>query len=212
MPLVHLVTTASGLGRVESGEIALLDTPFPHLGAAVEQLGTLAGLDGYPVRGRVPLTEVTLLAPLGTPRAVWGVGLNYRSKAEHTGRALPSEPILYLGAPSAVLAPGSPVVIPAGQTLEMDYEGEIAVLVGRRLYQAAPEDVWPSVAGITAANDMTARDVMRTTSAPTLAKSFPGSIRSAPRCARWTSSPIRTAFGCVAGSTTNCARTTPAPG
>lgn len=174
MPLVHLVTTASGLGRVESGEIALLDTPFPHLGAVVEQLGTLAGLNACPVRGRVSLDATVLLAPLGTPRAVWGVGLNYRSKAEHTGRALPTEPILYLGAPSAVVAPGAPVVIPAGQTLEMDYEGEIAVLVGRRLYQAPPEDVWPSVAGITAANDMTARDVMRTTSAPTLAKSFPG--------------------------------------
>jgi 2-keto-4-pentenoate hydratase/2-oxohepta-3-ene-1,7-dioic acid hydratase in catechol pathway len=56
----------------------------------------------------------------------------------------------------------------------MDYEGEIAVVVGRRLYRAQPDEVWPAVAGITAGNDLTARDVMRATGAPVLAKSFPG--------------------------------------
>jgi 2-keto-4-pentenoate hydratase/2-oxohepta-3-ene-1,7-dioic acid hydratase in catechol pathway len=64
--------------------------------------------------------------------------------------------------------------VPPDQTLELDYEGEIALVIGRRLYRAAPEDVWPAVAAITAANDISARDVMRTTGSPTLAKSFPG--------------------------------------
>ena len=174
MAVMQLVATASGVGRVEGDEIALLDTPFPHLGAVVEATGSLAGLADCAVRARRPLAGAELTAPLGAPRAVWGVGLNYRSKAAQTGRPLPTEPILYLGAPSAVVAPGAAVSVPTGQTVEMDYEGELAVVVGRRLYQAAPEDVWASIAGITAANDMTARDVMRATATPTLAKSFPG--------------------------------------
>ncbi len=171
---MHVVTTGSGIGRVEGGGIALLDAPFPDAGAVIEQTGSLEVLAGRPVRDRIALDGADLLSPLGRPHAVWGVGLNYRSKAERTGRAMPSEPILYLGAPSAVVAPNTAVTIPAEQTLEMDYEGEIAVVIGQRLYRAAPEDVWPSIAGITAANDITARDVMRNTSAPTLAKSFPG--------------------------------------
>ncbi|MER7003774.1 fumarylacetoacetate hydrolase family protein [Dactylosporangium sp. NPDC000555] len=174
MTSVQVVSTVFGVGRVENDEIAVLDTPFPHVGAVIEATGSLDVLTRSPVRQRVPLQGAALLAPLGTPRSVWGVGLNYRSKAAHTGRGLPSEPILYLGAPSAVLAPDAEVAIPTGRTAEMDYEGEIAIVIGRRLYRAAAEQVWPSVAGITAANDMTARDVMRATAAPTLAKSFPG--------------------------------------
>lgn len=139
----------------------------------IEQAGSLAVLAGCPVRDRLdPATP--LLAPLGRPRAIWGVGLNYHSKAATTGRAVPTEPILYLAAPSSMVAPGATVAIPVEQTSEFDYEGEIAVVVGRRLYQTRPDQVWAGIAGITAANDVTARDVMRRTATPVLAKSFPG--------------------------------------
>ncbi|MFI6288389.1 fumarylacetoacetate hydrolase family protein [Streptomyces sp. NPDC051018] len=170
---MQVVTTQSGLGRIEDGAAALLDTAFPHVGAVLEQEGSLRCLASCAVRRRIPLDEATLMALLGRPRAVWGVGLNYVSKAARTGRGLPEEPILYLAASSAVAAPGARVVIPRGAT-EPDYEGEIAVVVGRRLYRAAESEVWPAIAGITAANDMTARDVMRTTGVPALAKSYPG--------------------------------------
>ncbi|WP_217238068.1 fumarylacetoacetate hydrolase family protein [Streptomyces sp. AC555_RSS877] len=168
-----MVTTQSGLGRIEDGAIALLDTAFPYIGAVLEQDGSLQGLASCAVRRRIPLDQATLVAPLGRPRAVWGVGLNYMSKAARAGRGLPEQPILYLAASSAVLAPGAQVVIPRAAT-EPDYEGEIAVVVGRRLYQASESQVWPAIAGITAANDMTARDVMRSTATPALAKSYPG--------------------------------------
>ncbi|KUN95136.1 fumarylacetoacetate hydrolase family protein [Streptomyces resistomycificus] len=170
---MQVVTTQAGLGRIEGGTIALLDTAFPHVGAVLAQEHSLRGLASCAVRERVPFDETTLTAPLGRPGAVWGVGLNYVSKAARTGRGLPEQPILYLAASSGVLAPGAPVVIPQSVT-EPDYEGEIAVVVGHRLYQASEAQVWPAVAGITAANDMTARDVMRATAAPALAKSYPG--------------------------------------
>jgi 2-keto-4-pentenoate hydratase/2-oxohepta-3-ene-1,7-dioic acid hydratase in catechol pathway len=171
--VMQLVTTRAGLGRIEDGAVALLDTPFPHIGAVLEQEGSLLSLASRTVRRRVALDETTLMAPLGRPRAVWGVGLNYASKAARTGRGLPEQPILYLAASSAVPEPGAPVVIPQAVT-EPDYEGEIAVVVARRLHQASESEVWPAIAGITAANDMTARDVMRATGAPALAKSHPG--------------------------------------
>lgn len=171
---MHAVTTEHGLGRVEGDQIALLDSPFPDLGAVVEATGSLACLDDCAVTRRLPADQVRLLAPLGRPRAIWGVGLNYRSKAAKAGRDLPTEPILYLAASSALLSPDEEVAVPGDATEQLDYEGEIAVVIGRRLHRAAPEDVWSAVAGITAANDMTARDVMRRTAAPTLAKSFPG--------------------------------------
>ncbi|MFG2463623.1 fumarylacetoacetate hydrolase family protein [Streptomyces sp. NPDC048523] len=170
---MQVVTTQSGLGRIEDGVIALLDTAFPHVGAVLEQDGSLQGLASCAVRRRIPLDQATIAAPLDRPRAVWGVGLNYVSKAARTGRGVPEQPILYLAASSGVLAPGAQVVIPRAAT-EPDYEGEIAVVVGRRLYQASESEIWPAIAGITAANDMTARDVMRSTATPALAKSYPG--------------------------------------
>ncbi|MFJ9381352.1 fumarylacetoacetate hydrolase family protein [Streptomyces sp. NPDC101455] len=170
---MRLVTTQAGLGRIEDGAIALLNTAFPHVGAVLEQEGSLRCLESCVVRRRIPLDEAVLLAPLDRPRAVWGVGLNYLSKAARAGRGLPEQPILYLAASSGVLAPGVQVVIPRA-VAEPDYEGEIAVVVGRPLYQASEAEVWPAIAGITAANDMTARDIMRATATPALAKSYPG--------------------------------------
>ena len=171
---MHVVATAAGLCRVDDGSFALLDTVFPNAGAVIEQQGSLAGLAHCRVADRLDPATTPLLAPLGRPRAIWGVGLNYHSKAASTGRDLPSDPILYLAASSSVQAPGAEVTIPSEQTSELDYEGELAVIVGRALYQARPDQVWASLAALTAANDLTARDVMRRSSSPALAKSFPG--------------------------------------
>lgn len=171
---MQLVATRAGVGRLEDGAVALLDSPFPHAGAALAQTGSLAVFATAPVRERVALDEGALLSPVGVPNGIWGVGLNYRSKAASTGRALPADPILYTSLPSSVAGPCASVTIPVEQTVEMDYEGEIAIVVGTRLYCADEADVWPAIAGITAANDLSARDVMRRTATPTLAKSFPG--------------------------------------
>jgi len=174
MQSVQVVATTAGVGRLEGREVAVLDSPFPHGGAVVEQTGSLEALRSCPVRERIELEASSLLMPLGRPRAVWGVGLNSHSKAALTGRPVPDEPILYLSASSAVGVHGAAVAIPVEQTAELDYEGEIALVIGCPLYRAAPDEVWPAIAAITAANDLSARDVMRSTGSPTLAKSFPG--------------------------------------
>jgi 2-keto-4-pentenoate hydratase/2-oxohepta-3-ene-1,7-dioic acid hydratase in catechol pathway len=69
--------------------------------------------------------------------------------------------------------PGAVVDLPA-HSVQVDYEGEVAIVIGRRMHEASPGDAWAHVAGISAANDVTARDVMAATGNPTLAKSFPG--------------------------------------
>jgi 2-keto-4-pentenoate hydratase/2-oxohepta-3-ene-1,7-dioic acid hydratase in catechol pathway len=173
--IVHVVTTQLGLGRLDGPCVLLLDTPFAHLGQVIEATGSLAVLAHAPVVGERTLDELGAIvrAPLARPRATWGVGLNYHSKAALTGRAVPTEPIIYLAAGTAC-DPGADVELPAGQTVQMDYEAELAVIVGQRLYRADPGQVWSHLAAITAGNDLSARDVMIRTSTPTLAKSFPG--------------------------------------
>ncbi|GAB2455021.1 fumarylacetoacetate hydrolase family protein [Jatrophihabitans fulvus] len=170
---VQVALSERGLGCVEGDEFVLLDTACDDLGDLIAEHGSLKVLEGCRVVSRRPLAGTHLLPPLRRPRAVWGVGLNYRSKAAGTGRALPEQPILFLAAATSVGAPGAVVEIPE-LVAEPDYEAEIAIVVGRHLCRATPAEVWPSVAAITSANDMTARDVMRATGTPALAKSFAG--------------------------------------
>jgi 2-keto-4-pentenoate hydratase/2-oxohepta-3-ene-1,7-dioic acid hydratase in catechol pathway len=173
---MELLATPSGLGRREGDEVAVLDLPHRDVGALVADTGSLAAAAGARVVRRVPLAEALATArpPLPAPGTVWGVGLNYRSKARVTGREVPAEPILYVSAASSVAGPNGLLPLPDGCTEQLDAEAEIAVVVGRRLYRADERDVWAAVAGVTAGNDLTARDVMKATGTPALAKSFPG--------------------------------------
>jgi 2-keto-4-pentenoate hydratase/2-oxohepta-3-ene-1,7-dioic acid hydratase in catechol pathway len=173
---MDVLVTRQGLARREGDEIALLDLPHRDVGALISDAGSLEPARTARVTGRLPLEEgmAGALAPLPAPGTVWGVGLNYRSKARVTGRDVPREPILYVSSASSVAGPGGRLPFPDGCTEQLDAEAEIAVVIGRRLYRADERDVWPAVAGVTAGNDLTARDVMKQTGAPVLAKSFPG--------------------------------------
>lgn len=170
---MNYVSTTLGVARVEQDHFALLDTPYTDIAAAIRDTGSLDILRGSAERGSLELST-RLIPPLGRQTTTWGVGLNYRSKAAVSGRGIPTSPILFLAAPSSIAGPGEEVAVPYSKTNQMDYEGEIAVIVGRRIYQSQPENVWSCLAGLTGANDMTARDVMAATGNPLLAKSFPG--------------------------------------
>jgi len=171
---VQLVTTTGGIGRLEDGGVALLDGPWPDLGAALTDLGSLAPLASAPVRSRSELADVVLRSPVTRPGKVWAVGLNYRSHAAETGRDLPTEPMVFIKVTSAVLGSGAAVALPAAAPHRVDFEGEVAVVIGRRASSVAAADAWAHVAGITACDDLTARDVQRGTGNFGLAKSFDG--------------------------------------
>ncbi|MDG4764684.1 fumarylacetoacetate hydrolase family protein [Solwaraspora sp. WMMD406] len=173
----HLLATRRGLARVcGDGTAELLDLPYRDVAELLRAGAGLAPAAAAPARDRLPLDTITaeLVAPLGSTRAVWGVGLNYHCKARVAGRAAPTEPVLYLKSASAGSGPDATVALPDSVSAQPDYEGEIALVIGARMHRTPAEQAWSHVAAITAANDLTARDVMAASANPTLAKSFPG--------------------------------------
>jgi 2-keto-4-pentenoate hydratase/2-oxohepta-3-ene-1,7-dioic acid hydratase in catechol pathway len=110
-------------------------------------------------------------SPVPSPRVIWGVGLNYRDHAEETGRPLPEAPTLFVKSPSSVIAPGAPIVIPPHVT-QPDYEGELAVVIGRQARDVSEADALDIVAGVTIGHDVSARDHQYTTGQWSWSKSF----------------------------------------
>jgi 2-keto-4-pentenoate hydratase/2-oxohepta-3-ene-1,7-dioic acid hydratase in catechol pathway len=110
-----------------------------------------------------PVADVELLAPLRTPRAIFGIGLNYRAHAAEQGADLPDQPIVFLKLPSSAAPPHRPVTCPA-VVRRLDYEGELAVVIGSA----------GRVAGYAVADDVSARDLQRRESQWTRAKGADG--------------------------------------
>ncbi|MEB3242009.1 MAG: fumarylacetoacetate hydrolase family protein [Cyanobacteriota bacterium] len=99
-----------------------------------------------------------LLAPLEPP-AIFCIGLNYRRHAAETGALLPERPVLFMKSPAAVQDPEAPIALPmALASGEVDYEGELVVVIGRRCRNVRREEALDVVLGFTAGNDVSARD------------------------------------------------------
>jgi 2-keto-4-pentenoate hydratase/2-oxohepta-3-ene-1,7-dioic acid hydratase in catechol pathway len=95
------------------------------------------------------------LAPL-VPGKIVGIGRNYREHAAEQGKPVPTEPLMFLKPPSAVVGPGEPIVLPDGVG-RVDYEAEIGVVIGRRASKVRREEAMACVCGLTCVNDVTAR-------------------------------------------------------
>lgn len=98
-----------------------------------------------------------LLAPV-QPVNVMAIGLNYRRHAEESGKELPKEPLVFAKLTTTVIAPGDPIILPASAPDEVDYEAELAVVIGRRARKVSEADALKYVLGYTCANDVSARD------------------------------------------------------
>ncbi|MGD0734899.1 MAG: fumarylacetoacetate hydrolase family protein [Terracidiphilus sp.] len=119
----------------------------------------------------LPLSAAQLLAPV-TPSKIICVGRNYRDHVKELGNDLPTEPLLFFKPPSSLLAPGGIVRMPAASS-RVDYEGELALVIGKRVSKLQPNSDWRSVVrGYTLANDVTARDLQKTDGQWTRAKGF----------------------------------------
>lgn len=118
-----------------------------------------------------PLDRVRFLPP-SVPSKIVCVGRNYLDHAKELGNDAPKEPLIFLKPPSSVIAPEEPIVMPA-MSHRVDYEGEIAVIIGRRCsHLRADENARHYIAGFTCLNDVTARDLQRTDDQWTRAKGF----------------------------------------
>ena len=116
------------------------------------------------------LPEVKLLAPC-EPTKIVALGLNYRDHAAEIGHPLPEEPLLFIKPSTTVIGPDEDIVYPA-MSRQVDYEAELAVVIGRTCRHVKEEDFRDYVLGYTAINDVTARDLQRKDGQFTRSKSF----------------------------------------
>jgi len=107
----------------------------------------------------------------GRPGKIIGVGRNYRDHAAELGNSVPAQPLLFLKPATTVIGDGAAIVLP-GESAQVDFEGEIGVVIGARLRRATEAQARGGIAGITCVNDVTARDLQRTDEQWTRAKGF----------------------------------------
>ena len=171
----YVAAGGARLGAVVDGAVLDLDTlsagalpstmlAFIEAGPdALARAGAL--LANADVSSALPLDGLQLLAPLPRPpKGVIGVGLNY---AEHvaesartmdTGKDLPTHPVIFIKPPTAVIGPGAPIPHNERVTRQLDWEGELGVVIGRRTKGATEADAMACVFGYTVVNDISARD------------------------------------------------------
>jgi 2-keto-4-pentenoate hydratase/2-oxohepta-3-ene-1,7-dioic acid hydratase in catechol pathway len=166
---MRLYNTEHGPAReAEPGILTIVD--LPDLGDVVRD-GGLDRIESAPCVDEVPLADARLLAPVPGPGKVIIVGLNYGSHGQEAlarfaamgmrDLQLPTLPNFYIAAASAVTGPGSPIRLPQVAPAQVDYEGEVAVVIGRDGADISSVDAWKHVAGLTIVNDISARDIQQ---------------------------------------------------
>jgi 2-keto-4-pentenoate hydratase/2-oxohepta-3-ene-1,7-dioic acid hydratase in catechol pathway len=144
--------------RLENGAANLYDSA-PWLG------GTADGTS-------VPIDRTTLVCPV-EPSKILGIGRNYKDHAKEFGQEVPSEPLIFFKPPSALLAPGGTVLLPP-ESVRVDHEGELGVVIGRRCRRVSRDSALDFVFGYTIVCDVTARDLQVKDGQWARAKGFDG--------------------------------------
>ena len=153
---------ARTLGSVRS----LLSEHAHDLGRLHEAAARLAGAGQSVARA-----DVRLGPPVTDPAKILCVGLNYREHASEARLDEPAVPLIFAKFPNTLIGDGAPIRLPADHASHVDYEGEVAVVIGRRVYAADEQQALAAVAGWMAFNDVSARDLQTQTSQWTVGKS-----------------------------------------
>ena len=177
------VLRAGGIAEQPPGEA----NGYDHTGAAATSVTSqqdqlvVAQFVGHPFGGEkedikltgasIALSDVRLLAPI-LPSKVICVGQNYADHAREMGAEPPAEPVIFLKPSTAVSGPGDPIQRPTRISQRVDYEGELAVVIGRLCREVPVERVVEVIFGYTCANDVTARDLQARDGQWTRAKGF----------------------------------------
>lgn len=157
---------------VDVGPLTGLD-PDPVAFLAADGLARLAAVDPVAVATHtgIALAAAELDAIIPRPRTVWAVGVNYRAHATEMGREPPSAPTLFTKSVGALLGHGAAIVVPPCVT-QPDYEGEVAVVIGRTARDVPEDAALDVIAGISIAHDVSSRDHQYTTGQWSWSKSF----------------------------------------
>jgi 2-keto-4-pentenoate hydratase/2-oxohepta-3-ene-1,7-dioic acid hydratase in catechol pathway len=141
-----------------------------HPDRTLQVLDAPPWLTGQPTDLTLAAEQYTLLAPC-SPSKIVAIGKNYAAHAAEMGTPVPKEPLLFMKPPTTVIAARQPIVYPS-QSEQVEYEGELALVIGDRAYQCSPEQAAQKIWGYTIANDVTARDLQRRDGQWTRAKGF----------------------------------------
>jgi 2-keto-4-pentenoate hydratase/2-oxohepta-3-ene-1,7-dioic acid hydratase in catechol pathway len=165
----------SRIGRVEGDhvvDLAAAAATLPQEMVALLEAGAGAWAIARDADGpRLPLADVTLEAPLRRPPKILAVGLNYRDHAEEAGMEIPKVPMIFNKQSTSVHPPGAPFHLPRASD-KLDYEGELAFVIGRRCRHVPEERAHEVIAGFTIVNDVSVRDWQMRVPTFTMGKSF----------------------------------------
>lgn len=153
-----MAQTSAGVARIIGTRYEVLDVGGLSLSGLVKS-GEIGRLEQARVTATLEGDEVTVQAPIDRPGKMIIVGLNYRDHAAEIGTEIAQVPRVHLVAPSAVSGPTDDIPLPRIAGSAVDFEGEMAVVIGAPASDVSVDEAWSRVAGITAANDVTARDV-----------------------------------------------------
>jgi 2-keto-4-pentenoate hydratase/2-oxohepta-3-ene-1,7-dioic acid hydratase in catechol pathway len=141
------------VGHIEDGGIQPLG-----VGSLLEYILHGRSPDRQPGGEAVSLEEASLHPPIARPGKIVAIGLNYVDHAEETGQPIPEVPVVFGKYPNTIIGPGAPIRIPPIAE-QIDYEAELAVIIGRRARNVPESEALEYVFGYTNSNDVSARDL-----------------------------------------------------
>ncbi|GAA2697211.1 fumarylacetoacetate hydrolase family protein [Nonomuraea recticatena] len=163
--------------RIEDGAAVPVaqEKPAYMADALRDLIASGADLSALPATGpTVPLSDVTVLSPLSAPQKIICIGLNYADHIRETGLDTPQRPLAFVKTAHTLAGPYDDVVVPAGATEQLDWEAELALVIGRPARDVPAQRAMEHVFGYTAANDVSARDAQFTDGQWFRGKNFDG--------------------------------------
>jgi len=167
MRLVSFDTEDGPAAAVQLGEDLIPASALDAPSSTVR--GLLAALDADGLRDlgrsaeeageRIALADVTLHAPVTDPQKIICLGLNYRDHAEETGQEIPTAPMWFAKFANSLAGSGQDIVLPAAHAEYVDYEAELALVIGRPARNVDAKDALSHIAGAMPFNDVSARDL-----------------------------------------------------
>jgi len=153
--------------RVRHGEHILFGELF---GDVFEVINPGHGVDAPNPGSTLPAAGLQYLAPV-TPSKIVAIALNYRAHAAEMKKPIPEEPMFFLKPSTAIIAAGSPIVLPP-ESADVHHEAELGLVLAKPLHRASVEEAKKSLLGVTCVNDVTARDIQRRQNHYTRAKGY----------------------------------------
>jgi acylpyruvate hydrolase len=167
MRLVSFHTEHGPAAAIQLGEelvpASALDAPAVTVRGLLEKLDAdgLRELAAHAEQSseRIALADASLLAPVTDPQKIICLGLNYRDHAEETGQEIPAAPMWFAKFANSLTGSGQDIVLPAAHAEYVDYEAELALVIGRPAKNVPAEDALSHIAGAMPFNDVSARDL-----------------------------------------------------